>query len=118
MNEIKSIHDLLSAYADGDRHFINLDIEGSLKGADLSRITFQKCFLLCDFQGTNFEGARFENSNIKTCSFRGVNLKNAVFIKCAVEGIDCVGANIENILFEGNYYMGSVMEQDDILGFC
>lgn len=118
MEDIKTTEDLLSAYSDGERHFIDIDIEGSLEGANLSGITFQKCFLLCDFQGANLEDARFENSNIKTCSFRNANLKNAVIIKCAVEDRDCVGANIENVLFEGNYYMGSIMEQDDLLGFC
>ena len=118
MEDIKTTEDLLSAYSDGERHFIDIDIEGSLEGADLSGIIFQKCFLLCDFEGANLEGARFENSNIKTCTFRKANLKNAVITKCAVECIDCVGANIENTIFDGNYYMGSVMEQDDILGFC
>ena len=118
MEEINSPHDLLSAYSDGERHFIDIDIEGSLEGANLSGITFQKCFLLCDFQGANLAGARFENSNIKSCSFRNANLKNAIIIKCAVEAIDCVGANIENVLFEGNYYMGLIMEQNDLLGFC
>ena len=118
MNDISSTQDLLTAYAEGERHFIDIDIEGSLKGADLSGIIFQKCFLLCDFDGANLEGARFENSNIKTCTFRKANLKNAVITKCAVECIDCVGANIESVLFEGNYYMGSVMEEDDLLDFC
>ena len=89
MNDISSTQDLLTAYAEGERHFIDIDIEGSLKGASLSGITFQKA-----------------------------NLKNVVITKCAVECIDCVGANIESVLFEGNYYMGSVMQEDDLLDFC
>lgn len=89
MNDISSTQDLLTAYAEGERHFIDIDIEGSLKGTSLSGITFQKA-----------------------------NLKNAVITKCAVECIDCVGANIESVLLEGNYYMGSVMEEDDLLDFC
>ena len=69
MNDISSTQDLLTAYAEGERHFIDIDIQGSLKGASLSGVTFQTCFLLCDFDEANLEGARFENSNIKTLTF-------------------------------------------------
>ena len=118
MKNLKSIEKFLSAYASGERHFIDCDLDGSLKSKDLNGVIFQKCFLVCDFFGANLTGARFEKCNIKTSSFREANLSDAVITECAVEGIDFIDANIEKLKFDSNYYMGGTMHQSDLEGFC
>ena len=118
MKNMKSVEELLAAYANDQRHFIDLDLGMlSFRAMNLSGIIFQECFLLCDFSAANLEGARFERCNIKTVSFREANLTDATITKCAVEGIDLTGASIENLKFDGNYCMGSIMSQSDLEGF-
>ena len=118
MKNLKSIVRLLSAYDEGERFFIDCDLDGSLQAANLKGVTFKECFLLCDFRGANLEGARFEKCNLKTCSFREANLTDTVITKCSVEGIDFIDANVGRLKFNCNYYMGSTMNQNDLQGFC
>ena len=51
IKNLKSIEQLLSAYANGERHFFDCDIDGSLKATNLKGVIFQECFFLCDFHG-------------------------------------------------------------------
>ena len=110
---------LLEAYANGERSFMDYDLDGcSLRNVNLSGVKFLKCFLSCDFQGANFTGTRFEGCNLKTALFGKANLTDAVITKCSVESIDFTNANIKNLKFDENYYMGSVLQQSDLAGFC
>jgi len=118
MKKVKSIKQLLSLYANGERHFIDCDLDGDLRAANLEGVTFTTSFLLCEFHGANLKGARFESCNLKTCSFQGANLTDAVITKCSVEGISFIDAQVKTLKFDDNYYMGSRMNQNDLKGFC
>ena len=119
MNGLKSAEALLAAYANGERYFTECELDGcSLKSTNLSGATFLKSFMSSDFRGANLEGVHFEQCNLKTATFQNANLKDAVITGCSVEGIDCKGATIENLNFNQNYYMGSIMQQSDLEGFC
>ena len=118
IKNLKSIEQLLSAYANGERHFFDCDIDGSLKATNLKGVIFQECFFLCDFHGANLKGARFEKCNLKTCSFREANLTDAVISECAAEFIDFVNADVEKLKFHNNYSMGCILNQSDLESFC
>ena len=116
---LNTAESLLSAYANGDRQFINCELDGcSLANVNLSGATFLRCFMSFDFKGANLTGVRFEECNLKTTTFRNAILKDAVITNCSVESIDFKEANIENLKFENNYSMGVLLNQDDLNSFC
>ena len=116
---LSSAESLLSAYANGIRHFVECDLDRcSLENVNLSGATFLKCFMSFNFRGANLTDVRFEECNLKTATFSKANLTNVIITKCSVEGIDFQGANIKNLKFYNNYYMGSVLQQNDLAGFC
>lgn len=109
-SDFKSIEELLSAYAGGQRKFDNWDFEedGSVQRLDLTGIEFRNCFLFVDFRNANLTNSTFISCNIKTADFRGANLKNGLIKNCAVESTMFKGAEVENFRFEENYcYSGT-----------
>lgn len=113
--DYKSIEELLTAYAKGQRKFHDWDFEadGSVQGLDLSRIEFSSCFLFLDFKNTNLTNSKFLTCNIKTADFRGANLNNALIKNCSVESTMFKGAQVENFRFEENYCFGAVTKLVD-----
>jgi uncharacterized protein YjbI with pentapeptide repeats len=116
---VKNREELLTAYESGERHFIDCDLDDfSFQNANLSNVIFERCFLSCNFSGTNFRNSQFRNCNLKTALFCNANLENATIEKCSVEAIDFNGANLERFVFNENHYMGNILEQSDLRNFC
>ena len=111
---IQTIEELLAAYANGQREFEDLDMEGgSVQGYDLTGIEFRySCFYL-DFRDANLTNAKFIDCNIKTTDFRGANLTNALMKGCQVDGTEFEGATSENFRFEENHCCGHTTEPGD-----
>jgi len=109
------IETFLTAYAQGKRHFCDLDFEakGSAQGLDLSGVIFENCFLFLDFRGAKLTQAQFIKCNIKTADFTGADLTHAVIKNCAVESTNFKGAKTDHLVFEENYYYGQIMNQSD-----
>ncbi len=105
--------ELLLRYQNGQRHFTDLDLQGSLKGQDLSGAIFEKCFLLVDFSHCNLSNAQFLNGNVKYSDFRYANLTNSIFRRVAVEGTQFQGAQTEGLVFDENYCYSATLYQED-----
>lgn len=114
-SEDKTLEELLSAYAEGKRHFRDWDFEEdlSVRGIDLSGVRFEGCFLFLDFREVNLTNSEFISCNMKTADFRGANLTNARIKNCLVESAMFKGAKTENFIFEENYYFGFTLGMDD-----
>jgi uncharacterized protein YjbI with pentapeptide repeats len=117
MNNTRDItlEELLSAYSSGKRHFIDCDFEEdiSVKGMDLSDVSFENCFLFLDFRNAKLTNSKFLCCNIKTADFRGADLTDAMIKNCSVESTMFKGAKIDGLIFEDNYCYGAIVIQDD-----
>ena len=113
--EYKTIEELLNAYGNGQRQFIDWDFaeDGSVAGKNLSNVEFRNCFLFQDFRDANLSGAKFIRCNIKMTDFRGANLTQAVIKNCAVESAIFKGAITKELTFEENFCYGSVTQPSD-----
>ena len=106
--------DILDQYKSGQRQFKDIDVDnGDLRDADLKEISFDNCFLVIDFRGANLRGAKFTNSNIKTCDFRRADLTNAHFENVAVDSADFAGAISEQTTFKDGYFHSATLQQTD-----
>jgi uncharacterized protein YjbI with pentapeptide repeats len=115
-NEIKTIQDFLAAYKNGQRLFINLDLEeeqGGVSGEVLQDCIFENCFLFLDFRNADLTNSDFLSCNIKTADFRNAILTNTLFKNCSVESIMFKGAKVDKLIFEENYCYGSTVGQKD-----
>ena len=118
MKTIRSIEDLLAAYANGTRRFVDGEFDAfSFQGLSLPGIIFEGCFAGCDFKKANLERAQFIRCNIKTADFAGANLRHAIITGCFVESMRMKGAQAKHLVFEENYYMGHTMGQEDLRWF-
>ena len=115
----RTLEELLSAYSSGQRHFIDWDFDEdlSVKGLDLSDVSFESCFLFLDFRETKLINSKFIQCNIKTADFRDADLTNAIFKNCSVESIMFKGAKTKDLIFEENYAYGNTFGQDDFESF-
>ena len=110
----QKVSELLSRYQNGERSFVELDIEnGDLRGTKLADATFENCFLTVDFRGANLRNSKFINGNIKTCDFREADLTHAHFEELAVDSTRFKGAKTKGLVFKNNYVMGQQVNQQD-----
>ncbi len=117
--KINSITQLLEAYKEGQRLFLELEFENdeSLIGQNLSGSIFKNCWFIVDFSNSNLEDCIFIDSNLKVSDFRNSNLKNAKVERCLIESTRWQGANIENFEFKNNYHYGATVGQEDFFKF-
>ncbi|MEN8119902.1 MAG: pentapeptide repeat-containing protein [Bacteroidota bacterium] len=105
---------ILDKYNDGQRYFKDIDLNnGDLSETNLQGISFDNCFLAVDFRGANLRGAKFTNSNIKTCNFRGADLTDAHFENLLVDSADFEGAKADRATFKDGYYHSATLQQAD-----
>lgn len=114
-SDLKSIKELLSAYARGQRKFDNWDFHENIsaQGIDLTGAVFKNCFLFTDFRNTNLTRVQFINCNLKTANFKGANLESALIKNCSVESTIFTGAKTQNFRFENNYCYGAIVDLKD-----
>jgi uncharacterized protein YjbI with pentapeptide repeats len=115
-SEIKTIQHFLDAYKNGQRSFINLELDeeiGGVSGELLHDCIFEHCFLFLDFRNADLTNSKFLSCNIKTADFRNAILSNTLFKNCSVESIMFKGAKVDYLIFEENYCYGSIVGQKD-----
>jgi uncharacterized protein YjbI with pentapeptide repeats len=117
--EKQKVKDFLLAYSKGRRYFSNLEFDEneSVRGANLSEVFFENCFLFLDFTDVKLKGAKFIGCNIKTADFSNSDLTNAIIKNCSVESITFKGAKTENLTFEENHCYGNIVGQKDFESF-
>lgn len=105
---------ILEQYRNGQRHFVNLDLENeSFDDQNLQDAVFEHCLFYASFRRANLRNAKFINGNIKTCDFREADLTNAHFEDLAVESAQFAGAKIEGIFFDNNWAYGQKVTRAD-----
>lgn len=100
-------NELLTFISAGQKVFYDLDIEGNLINEDLSGLSFENCFFLVDFYGSDLTKTKFEHCNLKTCIFNYCLLEDAVFNSNSVEAADFKYTRFKNITFINNTSYGS-----------
>ncbi|WP_405115704.1 pentapeptide repeat-containing protein [Paenibacillus sp. FSL K6-1217] len=83
--------------------------DASLKGWDLSSLTFTECLFSIDFSGSNLESTQFIDCNLKTCFFTNCILTHAVFIGNSLDATDFSGAQLDGITFKDYTYHSIVL---------
>ncbi|RNL54219.1 pentapeptide repeat-containing protein [Pedobacter jejuensis] len=107
MNKTNFAESILEQYQNGQRYFVDLDLENeSFDDQHLQDIVFEHCFLYSSFKRTNLKNAKLINGNIKTCDFREAHLTNAHFENLSVESSQFARAKIEGIYFDNNWAYG------------
>jgi len=91
--------------------------QGSAGDRNLSGLTFEYCFMFFDMTGLNLRNTKFINCNIKIVDFSGSDMRNVLIRGCSVEGMSMIGCQIEGLIFDGNWYMGNQMTQEDLEWF-
>lgn len=114
MNKTNFAESILEKYRNGQRHFIDLDLENeSFDDQDLRDVVFENCFLYSSFRRANLRNSKFINGNIKTCDFREADLTNAHFENLAVESSQFARAKIDGIFFDNNWAYGQKVTRAD-----
>ena len=102
------------AYKNGQRHFTELDFEGSegFSGKDFSNTIFEECFLYLDFRFSNLTNSQFISCNLKEIDLRYTDLTNALILNCTVDSAMFKGAKIDGFRFIDNHFHSSILSQD------
>jgi uncharacterized protein YjbI with pentapeptide repeats len=102
--------ELLDELKNGQKHFHRVCVEqGTFIGYDLSDVTFEESLLSVDFSGSNFNNAKFIDSNLKICNFSNCHFFNAVLDGNLLDGVKFTGAEIRGITFKNNTYHSIVL---------
>ena len=114
MNKTNLAEKILEQYLNGERYFVDLDLENEcFDNQNLQDAVFENCFLYSSFRGANLKNAKFINGNIKTCDFSNADLTNAYFENLAVEGSLYTGAKTDGIYFDNNWAYGQKVTRVD-----
>lgn len=103
---------ILEDYQSGEKHFVGLDIVGTLAGQNLEGVTFEHCSLLVDFTGANLKGAKFIKGNIKRGDFTNADLSAAKFELVNIDFAEFKGAKTDGLTFRDNTYAGNPVTQE------
>jgi len=67
---------VIEQYKKGQRLFVGLDMQDEcFDDQNLEGTIFKNCFFYSSFRRANLRGAKFIDSNLKTCDFREADLK-------------------------------------------
>lgn len=114
MNKTNLVDFVLNQYRQGQRHFVNLDMENeSFEGQNLEDIVFEDCSLYISFRKANLRNSKFLNGGIKTCDFREADLTNARFENVCIENAQFARAKTDGIYFDNNSSYGKNVTQAD-----
>jgi len=111
-----TIDEVLSRYANGQRLFCGIDIDGgqqSFHGAMLDDANFGESFIFADFSGASLKRASFRRANVKTCDFRNADLREADFSEAALCSTQFAGATMTNAKFQGAYCHSYTLGADE-----
>ena len=101
---------VLERYRNGERYFVDLDLEKeSFDDQNLADCVFERCFLYSSFRRANLRNTKFINGNIKTCDFREADLTNAHFENVSIEGAQFARSKTDGIYFDNNWCYGQVV---------
>jgi uncharacterized protein YjbI with pentapeptide repeats len=107
MASVSTFHDLAARYQQGERDFagseLDSDPDNDLSGLCLDGADLSKSSVVATFCGCSLRGAKFRQSNVKTCDFTQADLTDADFSGAALCGGIFTGARMENACFEGAY---------------
>ncbi len=112
--------EFLEMLRNGQKEFEYLDFQGveAVSNMNLSRLTFRYCWMFFNFKECNLRSTQFISCNLKTVCFDNVDLSNGLISGCQVEAMSLVNSNIEGLRFEGNWYHGGELIQDDLKWFA
>lgn len=114
MDKTNFADSILNQYQNGQRYFVDLDLENEIfDNQNLQDVVFENCFLYSSFRGANLRNAKFINGNIKTCDFSDADLTNAHFENLSVEGSQFARAKTDGIYFDNNWAYGQKVTKAD-----
>jgi uncharacterized protein YjbI with pentapeptide repeats len=110
-----TIDEILRRYAEGQRDFRGLEIEGGTQTFDgqvLDDADFSGAFIVASFRGASLRRAKLR-ANIKTCDFRDADLRDADFSEARLESTLFLGANMTGAIFDGAGLYSYTMEKGE-----
>jgi uncharacterized protein YjbI with pentapeptide repeats len=117
MQAPRSFRELLDRYRDGERDFVDADLDqdsdNDLSGVCLDEADLSRAFVIASFRGASLRGTCFRDANVKTCDFRDADLRGADFIGAALCATSFGGANLAGTRFEGAFYHSYRLAEDE-----
>jgi uncharacterized protein YjbI with pentapeptide repeats len=118
MTTKRSVSELLSRYASGDRSFAETELEtgdGDLGSKRLDDADFSRSWISASFRNASLRRVSFRGANLKSCDFRGADPTGADFTDAALEAATWAGAILAGAQFGDVRLFGAELTEAEFL---